>query len=131
MRCNLKLPPHRSLRTEKGWKSTVDDVKCGAAQLGHGAAAVIDAPASPFQVVGIRSQDFTCDRMSSSCDTISEVGSCLWHVPGTAIDGLTQAARHTPKSISEGPGNAVEALELSFRHQGPRCASRNATEGYV
>ena len=57
----------------RGWKSTVKDVKEGARDLGNDVAAAVDAPASPFSAIGVKSQDFCCKKMGNTCKAVGEV----------------------------------------------------------
>ena len=55
---------------EQGWSSAVKDVQAGAHDFAADTAAAIDAPASPFSAVGVKSADFSC---SSACRAAGEV----------------------------------------------------------
>ena len=65
---------------EQGWSSVVNDVKEGAQEFASDTAAVVDAPASPFSAVGVRSSDFSCQKVGSACRAAGEVIGIAMHL---------------------------------------------------
>ena len=94
-------------------------------------ADFVDAPASPFAAVGVKSKDFSLKKLhcgkGGACQSLGEVGQSLWEIPGSTVAGFSEGFKHTRSAVSEGPQMAVNGIETAFRHKPPRPK----TEGYV
>lgn len=94
-------------------------------------ADFVDAPASPFAAIGVKSKDFSTKKLhcgpGGACEPIAEVGQTLWEIPGSALDGFAEGFRHAGCAVSEGPKMACDGAATVFRHQPPPPK----TEGFV
>ena len=101
---------------------------CGMLQC---VADFVDAPASPFAAIGVKSKDFSTKKLhcgpGGACEPIAEVGQTLWEIPGSALDGFAEGFRHASSAVGEGPKMACDGAQTVFRHE----AKSNKTEGFV
>jgi len=92
-------------------------------------ADFVDAPASPFAAIGVKSKHFSSRRMHCDkggvCEPVGEVGRALWEIPGTAVDGLAEGFKHTSVAVGEavgdGPRMAADGVEASLDVFACRC----------
>ena len=86
-------------------------------------ADFVDAPASPFAAIGVKSKDFSLKKLhcgrGGACEAMGDVGQTLCEIPRAAADGLVDGLKNTCESASDGPKMAVDGVSKAFRHGPP------------
>ena len=86
-------------------------------------ADFVDAPASPFAAIGVKSKDFSLKKLhcgrGGACEAMGDVGQTLCEIPRAAADGLVDGLKNTCESASDGPKMAVDGVSKAFRHDPP------------